>query len=60
MNDHTLEHALHPAASRCSHNMADITHCVICERRLDPDRDRVDTCGKLCSNRLQRLQNGSC
>lgn len=51
---HTLDHALHG----CDHTMRDITNCVICERRLAPDRDHIDTCGERCFKRLLALQRG--
>lgn len=53
---HTLEHALDPAATNCRHNMADITNCVLCERRLKPDRSEVDTCGRVCWEQLLEMQ----
>ena len=33
-----------------------ITNCVICERRLQPDRQHKDTCGGTCSRTQLRLQ----
>lgn len=49
---HTLEHALRG----CGCSMRDVINCVICERRLDPDRQHVDTCGEKCFNKLLRIQ----
>ncbi len=56
--NHTLEHALRPAATNCSCAMRDITHCVICEKRLAPHRDQVDTCPGACYRKLLNLQRG--
>jgi hypothetical protein len=36
--------------------MADIHNCVICEKRLDPERKHVDTCGEPHYRRLLELQ----
>lgn len=51
---HTLSHALAPADSDCRCDMKDITHCVICEKRLDSPRTHVDTCGEICYRSLLR------
>ena len=53
---HTLQHALEPASAPCSCAMRDITHCVICEKRLSPSRDQVDTCPGPCYQKLLKLQ----
>ncbi len=37
-------------------DMKDITNCVICERRLHPNRSAVDTCSKRCFDVLWELQ----
>lgn len=52
--EHTLAHALD--STDCRHDMRDITHCVICERRLDPARTQVDTCGAVCRRQLGDMQ----
>jgi len=49
---HTLEHALRG----CDCQMADIHNCVICEKRLDPERKHVDTCGEPHYRQLLELQ----
>ena len=49
---HTLGHAL----EGCTHEVADITACVICGRGLPPIRNHVDTCGAVCFRKLYRLQ----
>jgi hypothetical protein len=56
MTEHTLAHALYPADTGCKHDMADIHTCVICNRWLKPDRDKVDTCSKSCLRTLSELQ----
>lgn len=41
-------------------SMSEIIYCVICEKRLDSDREQVDTCGEVCRKRqlfLQRERN---
>ena len=37
-------------------DMKDIERCVMCEKRLKPDRQHVDTCGEACYKRLLALQ----
>lgn len=60
MSPHTILHALRPHL--CGHRMAEIHNCVMCERRLHPERQHVDTCGDRCFNRLRRIQerNNDC
>jgi hypothetical protein len=53
---HDLDHALDPVSTGCRHDMKEITNCVICEKRLDPGREKVDTCGKVCFKKLWQLQ----
>lgn len=53
---HSLNHALQPALFNCTHSMEDITACVICGRRLKPERKHVDTCGKTCFSTLLKMQ----
>jgi len=53
---HTLHHALNPEASECTCAMAQITNCVICEKRLSKERDQVDTCPGRCYQELLRQQ----
>lgn len=53
---HTLGHALNPAATGCRCDMAQITHCVVCERQLKAERTHVDTCGDACFTKLRRWQ----
>jgi hypothetical protein len=36
--------------------MSMIIRCVICERRLKPDRAHVDTCNEKCFKALLRRQ----
>jgi len=55
-NRHTLFHAVHPAKAGCTCDMRDIHNCVICEKRLAPDRTHVDTCGETCYRSLLQLQ----
>jgi len=38
--------------------MADIKNCVICEKRLDPLREQVDTCAGSCCRELLKRQRG--
>ena len=56
---HILAHALNPAETGCRCDMKDITNCVLCERRLAPDREHVDTCGEPCFKRLRTMQGGA-
>lgn len=59
MSAHDLEHALYAHASGCSCKMAEITNCVICEKRLEPDRQHVDTCGPRCFSKLCERQRAA-
>lgn len=56
---HTDTHSLEHALTGCEHEMADITNCVLCERRLAADREHVDTCGEFCFRRLLVIQRNS-
>jgi predicted nucleic acid-binding Zn ribbon protein len=40
-------------------SMKEISHCVICEKRLDPERVHVDTCGEKCFRKLLEIQRAS-
>ena len=59
MSQHTLAHALRPDEAGCTHNMAEIHACVICDRRLKAIRERVDTCGAVCFKRLLLIQTSA-
>lgn len=52
---HDLSHAINGCACR----MQAIVNCVVCERRLEPDRDHVDTCSEGCFRKLLQLQRES-
>lgn len=50
---HNLEHVI----NGCTCDQRDITHCVICGRKLPaPPRKRTDTCGAMCRGALLRCQ----
>ena len=58
--DKTTRLALYDHETGTAHSdtasMADITHCVICSRTLNPRRTMPDTCGDRCYRRLLTLQ----
>jgi hypothetical protein len=49
---HTLRHAIHG----CGCNQQQITHCVMCGRKLDASHHHTDTCGEVCYRKLLVLQ----
>lgn len=55
MSTHSLNCAIY-VRSGCRHDISQITHCVICEARLQQMRTHVDTCGGRCFARLLKLQ----
>ena len=52
---HDLNHTLNAEAG-CLCRMADIHNCVICGKRLRPDRQHMDTCGQACFKKLLAMQ----
>lgn len=42
-----------------SKQMAEITQCVVCGKRLQANRIHVDTCGERCFKHLLRRQRAS-
>lgn len=53
---HDIAHALWPSTTGCTCTMAQIKQCVLCGRTLRPDREHVDTCGKLCFREVAKMQ----